>query len=62
MGKQLKFTKKEQKTITNCLMCISEILFLKMDNGVDSPNLSGEIEVTDQNKMITFEIEANKND
>ena len=45
MGKQLEFTKKEQKIIPELLNGISSILISKLDAGVTAPQLSGTIDV-----------------
>ena len=60
MGKQLKFTKEEQKKISNSLTYINSILLAKMENGVTEPTLAGVMSVKGQNIRVVFSIKAEK--
>ena len=60
MGNQLEFTEQEQKTVTDAIMAINEILLLKMDDGVESPTLEGTMDVDNEDKKVVFSFVAQK--
>jgi hypothetical protein len=60
MGKQLEFTAQEQKTVTDAIMAINEILLLKMDDGVESPTLEGIMDVDNEDKKVVFSFVAQR--
>lgn len=61
MGKQLKFTDDEQKTVTDAIMAINQILLLKMDDGVERPELDGEMLIDNEDKKVVFSFVAQRN-
>lgn len=60
MGKQLELTKAEQEIIHENLRQIAVILLNKMDNGVDKPEIKGNLVVKNENRVIEFNIKAKK--
>ena len=60
MGKQLKFTKFEQSVITELIKNLGAILLEKMDKGVEAPTLSGTMHISDEGRVVEFEITAKK--
>lgn len=58
MGKQLKFTKEEQKGIPELINALGSILLGKMDEGVTAPKITGTINVKGENRVVVFNIEA----
>jgi hypothetical protein len=60
MGNQLSFTKSEQEDIQVAIMALSQILFSKMDQGVEAPCIEGTNTVEDQDKILFFEITARR--
>ena len=60
MKKQLEFTEQEQKTVTDAIMAINEILLLKMDDGVESPTLEGTMDVDNEDKKVVFSFIAQR--
>lgn len=60
MGKQLKFTKKEKKTIQYCISALGAILLDKMDKGVTAPTVDGIMELTDCDREVVFSFTAQK--
>lgn len=54
MGKQLEFSKQEQNIITESINRIAYIMLQKQCNGVKSPELEGEVTITDIKKSIKF--------
>lgn len=60
MGKKLNFTKKEQKIISDSLTVISGVLMSKMDKGATQSNITGAIEVDNENIQVVFEFTARK--
>lgn len=57
MGKQLDLTKKEQKEISDCMCLILDIMSSKMNSGVDSPCIEGEIDIESEGRVLTFSFE-----
>jgi len=60
MGKQLEFTKIEQGIITESIKSLGEILLRKMDEGVERPALEGNMDVENEDRVVKFEIIAEK--
>lgn len=60
MAKQLSLNSIEQKKIADAIMVISEILFIKMDKGVEAPCITGTNTVNNEDKMLSFEITAKR--
>jgi hypothetical protein len=60
MSKQLELSSIEQKKVADAIMVISEILFLKMDDGVENPTIDGTNTVNNEDKMLVFEITAKR--
>ena len=58
--KELDLTKHEQEMITNAIMVVSEILLLKMDEGVESPTIEGTMDVENKDKEVLFAFTAQK--
>jgi len=57
---KLEFTKQEQTKITNAIMAISEILLLKMDEGLTKPEIEGTIDVNNEDKELMFSFAARR--
>jgi hypothetical protein len=60
MGKQLSFTKKEQNTLQNAITAINCILLKKMDKGVETPTLQGEMSVNGEDCFVEFYFKASR--
>lgn len=60
MGKQLEFNQLEQDFITNAIMTVCKILLEKMDDGVTAPQLSGTVEIENDNRIVTWDIKAKR--
>lgn len=60
MAEQLQLSKKEQEQIAKAIMVISNILFIKMDEGVTQPCIEGENVVNNENKKLVFTLTAQK--
>jgi hypothetical protein len=60
MGKQLELTEKEQKRVSGAIMAISEILLLKIDKGVERPELEGILNIDNEDREVIFSITAQK--
>lgn len=60
MKKKLTLTKKEQKQFSDCIMELSEILFNKMDEGIEAPEVEGTNSVDNEDKIFTFSFKASR--
>jgi len=58
MPKQLKFTKAEQKIITDSIAAISQILVHKMEGGIENPCLEGTMQIDKENTKVDFSFTA----
>ena len=56
MGKQLKFTKKEQERLPDLIKEIGTILLSKMNGGVDRPIIEGTMDIPEENREVVFSI------
>jgi hypothetical protein len=57
MGKQLSFNKTEQKQIQIAITKLVSIMMKKHGEGVNSPNLSGTVEINNENLQCKFDIQ-----
>lgn len=58
MGKQLNFTKKEQKKITDCITDMGSVLLNKMDKGFIAPTVEGKMIIDDVGREVVFSVTA----
>ena len=60
MSKKIKLTKIEQEEINRCLVSLSSILIGQKDRGVESPSISGGVNVEGEGIRIEFDITLSK--
>jgi len=58
LRKDFELTEHDNKIMEDVLLKMSAMLFVKMDKGIKSPEISGSIEFNDEKRILQFSFKA----